>query len=294
MKTSLISTVLAACVIGLNLPSAASAEVAVGESIEWVIADSERVVIGKVVKVETVAQHEVATVEVTKTIRGEHEPKVTFLLRRYHGIVAKGWLEDGEPILFCLVGNDKPKGRDELPKGYDWVLRQDGNHPSAVLLGKAKRQGPGPIDVFTRDFGVLTEPAAILKHVEVYAKSIPNNWKKKHTVLRAPSESAVYKKLWSGSAVLLMVPVDPQLETQGRQWCKSDSVETRVRGAKVLGNFKNDENVKILRPLLQDAGYYTGDGKRRFVVRAAAYDALRSFSVKVEMPILEEPLDQER
>jgi hypothetical protein len=202
-----------------------------------------------------------------------------------------GWLEVGEPILFCLAGLDKARGRDELPKGYDWVLREDGNRPSAVLLSKAKGQGPGVIDVFTRDFGVLTEPAAIVKHVETYAKSIPDGWKKKHTVLGAPTESAVFKKLWSGSAVLLTVPVDPQLETQGRQWCKSDSVETRVRGVKVLGHFNNDENVKILRRLLQDAGFYTGDGKRRFVVRAAAYEALRSFGVKLEMPVLEEPLD---
>jgi hypothetical protein len=294
MSNSSIFIALAAGTIGLVVPSAGRAEIAIGESIDWVIADSDHVIVGKVIKVENIAKHEVARVEVTKTLRGKHKPNVTFLLRTYHGIVAKGWLDDSELMLFCLISRGNAKGRDELPKGYDWVLRDDGNYPSAVPLGKAKRQGPGAIDVYTRDFGVLTEPAAILKHVEAYAKSIPDDWKKKHIVLGAPSESAVYKKLWSGSAVLLIVPVDPQLEIQGRAWCKSNLVETRARGARVLGNFKNETNVALLRSLLQDPGFSTGDGKRRYGVRAAAYDSLRELGVNVERPILEEPLDQER
>jgi hypothetical protein len=284
------------CLLGVAFPSAANAEIAFGESIEWVTADSDRIVVGKVAKVEIVAGHEVVTVDVTKTLRGKHEPTAKFVVRVYLGKRAKGWHEDGLPMVFFLYRYEEGKKRAEdpslpadapkLPVGFEWVLRD------AVLLGKTKRQWPGTINVFTRDFGLLTEPDAITRHIEAYVKTIPADWKKKNISLDAPSESAVYKKLWSRSAVFLTVPVDRQLEKDGRAWCKDDAVETRVRGAKVLGKFKSDENVKILRALLQDDGFYTGNGLRRYVVRGAAFESLRGLGVEVARPVLEEPLDR--
>ena len=278
-------TILLVAIVSLLSPSSAYAEINFGESIEWVTADSDRVIVGKVVKVETVAGHEVATVEVTKTLRGKHEPKATFVLRSYHGGVAKDWLDAGVPMLFFLRTREHTKDADKLPKGYDWVLRDDGNYPSVVALDKAGRG----MDVFTREFGMLTDKAAILKHIEAYAKSIPADWKKQSIQFHAPGDSAVFEKLWAGSAVVFTLPVDAQLEVQGRRWCKSDDVGIRARGAKVLGNFKNDENIKLLRSLLQDPGFYTGDGMRRYVARAAAYEVLRGFGIEVPRPVLEQP-----
>jgi hypothetical protein len=283
------ATLLFAGILTIAIVPAARAEINFGESIDWVIADSDRVVVGKLVKVENVAGHEVVTVDVSKTIRGKQEPKATFVLRSYHGAIAKDWLDAGVPMLFFLRSREHAKDADKLPKCYDWQLRDDGNYPSAVILAKQQGDGSRSLNVFTRDFGMLTDSAAILKYVEAYAKTIPADWKKKKMLLDVPGDTKVFEKLWGGSAVFLSVPVDAQLETLARRWCKSKDIDDRVRGAKILGNFKNDENIKLLKSLLQDPEFHTGDGMRRYAVRAAAFESLRGFGVDVPRPVLEQP-----
>jgi hypothetical protein len=271
-------------IVMVSLAAPARAEIAFGESIEWITADADRVITGKVVKVEMAGKNEVATVEVRKTLRGKHEPKATFALRSFYGAPAKGWFDAGVPALFSLRARQQSKDDEELPKGYAWELRDDGNHPSVVALAK----GPRSINVFTRDFGMLTEPATILKHVEAYGKSMPADWKKRYVVLDAPGDSAAYKKLWSRSSVFLTLPVDAQLETQGRRWCKSADPDRRVLGVQALARFKNGDNIKLLKSLLQDSGFSTGDGMRRYNVRRVASEALQGFGVDVARPVLEE------
>lgn len=283
MRTSLLIAAL------LFVPSFAKAEIIVGNSIEWLVADSDRVIMGKIVKVEAAGQHQAVTVDVSKTLRGKHEDKVILLVMNNGGQAAQGWHKAAVPMLFCL--QDTKDG---------WMLRRaDGNH-AAVFLGKAEPHAT--IEVFTRDFKHLTEPEAIVKYMEAYAKSIPADWKKKHTVIHVPHRSPVYTKLWAGSSVLLTVPVDPQMEQQARAWCKSKNTEERAQGAYLLRLYKNDENIKILRGLLNDPGEYrvtssqvVGDKTirrevRAFPVRRNAYDALRELGVEVEPPIVELPI----
>jgi hypothetical protein len=265
----------------VSLAAPARAEIAFGESIEWVTADADRVIVGRVIKVEMRDKQEVAVVEVSQTIRGKHEPTVKVFRHGKLGAKSKEWLDAGAPVMFFLRSNASA-----------WILRDDHNFPSVIVLGKTKREAPRSMDVFTRDFGMLTEPDAILKHVEAYAKSIPADWKKQHIMLDAPGSSAVFRKLWGGSTVLLKVPVDPQLDTQGRRWCKSADPDQRVHGVQALAKFKNDENIKLLKSLLQDPAFSTGDGMRRYYVRRNAFEALRGFGVEVARPVLEE-LDKE-
>ncbi len=249
---------------------------------------------------------EVATVEVTKTLKGDDAPNVKFLLRNYREPEAQQWLDDGIQLLFCLVTMDRARAGDKaLPKGVDWVLRDDGIRHSAILLGKMNRGYTYTTKAFTRKFEVLTEPAAITKLVEDYIKSIPEGWKKQSHMVDVPSDTQVYKKLWSASAVFLTLPVDDHLESLGREWCKSKSAITRLEGTKILRYFNNDGNISVLKSLLDDPDstiqekYTTRDGKpelvlvyrkRVFEIRKAAYEALQDFGIKVSAPLIEEVL----
>jgi ribosomal protein S28E/S33 len=294
----------------LLLPAAARAEIAIGESIDWVIADSDHVCVGKIARVEKVAgkdgkDYEVATVEVSRTLKGKARARVTVVLRNYNGPVAAEWKAASSPMLFCLVAPQRARER-RLPGKAEWVLRDDGNDHCAVLLGKGKGRATCTIRVLTRDFEVLTEPAAILKRVERAVRSAAKAPNAKSHTLPVPSNTAVYRKLWSRSAVLLTVPIDEELQALGRRWCKSRSAYEREGGAKILGHYKNAENIKFLKALLNDPEHSTWEEavtvprqqelvlvmrKKWYYVRQAAYDALRRLGVKVERPVLEKVLE---
>src|SRR5688572_30395178 len=107
----------------LAIPSIAKAEIIVGESIEWMIADSDLIVMGKIIAVKQVGSHEAVTIEVDKTFRGKHEAKVTFLVRNSGGNAAQGWPKAGVPMLFGLVAREGLKDRDALPREPAWILR---------------------------------------------------------------------------------------------------------------------------------------------------------------------------
>jgi len=206
----------------LAMPSLGRAKPAHHESIEWATANSDRVIVGKVIKAETVDKHDIVTVEVHRTLRGAQEPndpqKTTFVLQGYCSGYAQGWLEDELPMIFFLVKIDGAKRANQLPKGYQWVLHENGNGNSAVALGKTNRVWPGTIDVFTRKFDYLTDPIDIVKFVGNYASSIPPGRVCESFRVSVPHGTPAYKKVFPpefpGNAFLLTLPVVAQLEAQ--------------------------------------------------------------------------------
>src|SRR5260370_36086045 len=109
MKTTVVMTRLLGCVASVLLPKSAEAESVVAESIELVLAASDLVVVGNVVKVDQLAgsdkkDYQVLTAVISKTMKGEHADRVTFLLHNYiNKDHAKQWMDEGIPLLFCLV-----------------------------------------------------------------------------------------------------------------------------------------------------------------------------------------------
>jgi hypothetical protein len=312
MKRVYPSVPVLAGVLVLALPAVAGAEIAIAESIDWVVADSDRVFAGKVVQVETVAgkdgkKYEVATVAVATTFKGEHSARAAFLLRYYNGPIARDWLADGIPMVFCLVKKARVARERGLPAGFAWVLRDDGNNHCAVLLGKSKRRWTFTVPVLTREFAVLTDPDAIRQRVAQAARAVKKGQVPRRHTLMVPADTEVYRKLWSRSAVMLTVPVDDHLEALGRHWCASRSYGERIEGARILGYFKNEKNIRLLKALLRDPDssietqHRTVAGRREMVlvyrkrvyrVRQLAYEALRAFGVEVERPVLEQVLER--
>src|SRR5262245_10659048 len=112
MKTFLPIATFVGSFCFLLLPARIHAAIVVAESMEWVLATSERVVVAKVVKVETVTDRDkkmcqLVTIAITKTLKGEHADRETMLLRPYiYDGFAKQWLDEGISIIFFLIKND--------------------------------------------------------------------------------------------------------------------------------------------------------------------------------------------
>jgi hypothetical protein len=206
----------------MALPSLCRAEPAHHESIEWATANSDRVVVGKVIKAETVDKHDIVTVEVHRTLRGKDEaipgagrPMITFVVQQYCSGPAQGWLEDQLPMMFFLVKINGAKRSDQLPNGIrksiQWVLHENGNGNSAVSLGKTNRDWPGTIDVFTRRFDHLTDPKVIMDYVSDFARSIPADRVHESISVNVPWGTPAYEKVFPpqfpGNAFRLRVPV---------------------------------------------------------------------------------------
>jgi hypothetical protein len=311
MKRSRLFLILAACTLIFALPSSANAIISTGESIEWVLATSDCVVAGTVVKCERITgqgqrKYELVTVAVSKAIKGAQTETVAFLSevqtlghppKEYH--YGQQWMDEGVPILFCLVKNDG-KRSPFAPEKVAWVLRD------AVLLGKSKHKwNTGCIPVLTRDFDVLTEKASILKYAEQTVKTTPRDYLPVSHTVTVPTDTAVFRTMWSRSCVRLILPVDEKLEKFGQGWCKSADPYERAQGAGILGHFKDEKNIALLKSLLLDPAKgettrYSSSSKNPgglvyrknvYFVRQAAFDALNEMGAMVERPVLEELLD---
>ena len=134
MKTLLLRTLTStAVVLGivtlLTHPTLAFAKPLLVESVEWVVVDSDLVIIGKITKVETLKwkenlSYDVVTVAVDKTLVGEPTPTVTFLVSPLPKWIprAKAWQGEAKAMLFFLVKNyikDKTSSRSK----YEYILR---------------------------------------------------------------------------------------------------------------------------------------------------------------------------
>ena len=271
------------------------AELMVGESLEWIVADSDLIVRGKIAKVEPFNDEqqtawEEATVQVNETIKGTTTEPLTFLVRCV-GITEKPsqWQREGVELLLFLV---KSKRYDSLDPDYgktDFALRLWGADCSFIPLNNNPQAG-----LFTMDFNVIKERDDILKAVRSAALYRPADRPTEHRV-EVPFESEVYQTLYSGSGVQLVVPADERLETRAQQWLKSEDPEARQQGAVALRLFKSPEHIDLLRPLLSDPAFLTttrGKVKTRvYYVREAAFKSLSAWDVDVEMPVIEVPVD---
>src|SRR5262245_52819323 len=150
-----IATCLGCACLSL-LPTNARAEIVIAESVEWLTASSERVLVGKVINVETVkgrddGECQAVTVAITKSLKGPHVEQETFLLpTHFDSGYAPQWKDEGIPIVFFLVRNDGRRVAVPADK-CAWVLRDGGTDVGAVLLGKSKNHWTGCIPTLTRD-----------------------------------------------------------------------------------------------------------------------------------------------
>jgi len=159
---------------------------------------------------------------------------------------------------------------------------------------------PDNLEVMTADVQLIRDPESVILLAREAVDRLPANVKRVHTFdLQVPRE-VVAGTSWeacyhTGGHLMLSVPVDEQLEKRAQDYVRSEDPHRRAEGARALAYFKSDENMALVRPLLDDPGItylqpaFEGmAGVRVYGARDSAYQTLRSWGIDVERPVVRE------
>ncbi len=274
-------------------------------TLEWLAADSRVVVRATIAAYDRQTDdsglvRDTIVLRVRETLKGPHKPFHTFVInnRCYQDDLPR-WKNSNCELLAFLIESKRIKsvGYEEEPEklaAYELVPHYISHgRPALIELAVPEKPRTGLGSAFTMDFKTLSSPREILGHARAAVAAVrPIDRLPSHTV-RSPSEGAIID--W-------VVPVDERLERRARKWTASSDLSLRTEGAKALGHFRSDENVAILKRLLDDASYSTEvreeGGRvipiaRVYEVRSAAYTSLGKLGIRVSKPVLRVPLPQE-
>jgi hypothetical protein len=255
------------------------------ESIESTVANSDLVFIATVVEFRRAEQddeqhddrdaHE-ATIAIEETVKQEpfrNEPyrRLSLRITRPASVLA-GWKERSSRLLVA----------------YDQCAPEQ-----TVAIELA----PDKLEVMTAEVKLLRDPEALIRAAREAVNRLAANIKRVHTFdLQVPRE-VVAGTSWetyyhTGGHLRLTVPVDRQLEKRVQDYVRSEDPQRRTEGARALVYFKSDENIALVKPLLNDPAITylrpaDGDqpGERVYGVRYAAYETLKSWGIDVKQPL---------
>ncbi len=258
------------------------------DSIEWVTADSDLVVRGKVTAVSTrrgpgdVVWYDL-TFGVAETVKGSPRRSVKFAVRYLSGPTPAAWKAKKQELLLFLVRSSRRVGDDKDYAKAPFALRP---HDGAALALDGVSAGPA----YSTSFAVLSKRDDILAAARAASTSTAT---KAHR-LDLPYDSPAFQSLYSGSSVWMYVPVDAQLERLALGWVAAKDLGTREEGVAALGHFRTPANIAIVEKLLADPEFavVTESGKkpvRHFLVRARAHQVLQAWGVVHKAPVLDEP-----
>jgi hypothetical protein len=305
-------------------------------SIEGLVAESVVVVRAQVTDVvrnpvKGREWREAVTLKVTETLKGPPEGSLKFVhYYSFDSNIFGAWKDAGREHLYFFASNDHdPKHA----KPNDFAARYPLTLTRVVRLGPIvpaeKNYGPPgqglwPLPLFTLDLKVIGEPEALLTATR--AAALEGRGREKAEMHRLDVPHVVMSKTGQvGDANALFLPVDQHLEDLARRiirspgdyitpadfrpaiddasrknnanWLRISRDLLRAEAVKALRHFKSDENIALLKPLLNDPATLKGtqfDGEkqiklgREYYIRKAAYETLRDWGVPVAEPVLRE------
>jgi hypothetical protein len=284
-----------ACMALLALSPRISREIAVGESVEWMVYDADRIVTGKVTEARRTEDNgdtwDEATLQVTGTLKGESKGTVAFLVRSMGAVESPvGWKRDGcELLLFLVEGKRYEK---DLPRygRHALALRKENGQTGAFRL-----DGKPSVPLFDAQFAAHLEMKRILDATRGGIKAMQAA---KPGTLRVPVpwDSPAHKALYGGSTVYLEVPLDKAMEERARKGVTSADPDVKAGGLRVIGRFKGAENIILVKALLSDPDCWiitdvVGKNRRKvYGLRREAVRILEEWGVEFQKPVLEEPI----
>lgn len=272
----------------LAAPTRSTAEINMADSIEWMTADSDLVVVAKVASVTPTmvgnAPWHAVTLALSDTLKGPTTTGTIDIM--VAGVTQPKWT--GERLVF-LVGAKRRAIRDHecqetgpctsryLAAAYAIRAGRWGDQDTLALDGSAK--------AFTIAHDVISKRAELIAKVKASVGSKATQ----AFQMDLPIDSPAGKALWGGSAVWLYVPIDAALEQHAIAWIASKDGSQRDQGVAVLAHFKSAANIARLEKLLVDpATHDITEGSnpmvRRFFVRKRAHDVLRAWGVPHATP----------
>ena len=283
LRLSVVLSVL----LTLGIASASNGEVVVIESVEWMTVDCDLIVRGRITEASAPAG---VTVSVDEVLKGKHDGKtITFRTP----VPEKEWNENRHEMLFFLR-----RGQPNITRGdWGWIdleaPRKAAVSASMTTLG-AKEQILAAVrkqverledsqSKTTKDSGPSSPRSSKTEaiYLDLFAYYPDEKTAKKAVTLA----SAFY----GGSAVILVVPVNPEFEKPALEMAKSEHGHVRTQAAKILGHYRTDASIKTLQGFLTDDYVVkTTDADNKIEVwhpvREAAYNSLIALGVKVEKP----------
>ena len=211
-----------------------------------------------------------------------------------------------EETLKCELFLDEPYRALNVALPYSESVLQDWEDRSSRLLialtsyhdeqNVVIELAPETLEVMTAEVKLLRDPEAVIRAARAAVKRLPANVKRVHTFDLTVPREVVAKTRWdasyqTGGYLRLSVPTDQHLEKRARDYVRSDDPQRRSEGAKALVYSKSDENIALIKPLLDDShfSFYSRDGsttgERSYPVRYAAYQTLKEWGIDVKKPV---------
>jgi hypothetical protein len=198
--------------------------------------------------------------------------------------------EQYERLGFSLRTSAKDlAGGEDRPRRLLLAMQDGAMEPAAILVLER-----GDLEVLAADFTLLRDPADVIRIARETARRMPAGVKRVHTVNLEVPRPAIAGTRWARySETFMSVPVDDHLEARARDLLRSDDGSRRIEGIRALRYYKSAENIARLRPLLDDpttaylrhAEENMGREVRVFLVREAAYEALKGWGVDAPLPV---------
>ena len=278
----------------LALPRRSTAEINMADSIEWMTADSDRVVVARVATLtETKGLGQVVWAKVTfaisETLKGPNAKQVDVMVRHLTGDPPAKWKADNRELLLFLVDAKRRAIRDgECREGASCTSAYT-RAPFALRGGRWGEGDALKLDGSAQAFTITHD--VIGKRAELIAKAKATAASKATQAfqLDLPLDSPAGRALYGGSVVFLYVPIDAALEQAAITWIASTDARTRAQGIEALAHFQSRANTERLEKLLLDPATHDlteGDRPtvRRFFVRKRAHDVLRAWGVPHTTP----------
>jgi hypothetical protein len=288
-------------VSGFACLSTAKAESWRGESLALMVADSDMVVRGVVTAIEADGKEPrtKVSVAVAETFKGTKQKQLDLILPRDVPELLEGSRDAKRDILLCAVKAGKDFHLAQAKADADripWTIRKTYGSRFCVFsldnLSKPKEKPRrAEARAFTLDFRILLSREAILEEAAAAARDIIVE-RKKRVHLDAPATSELHRAFWGGGAVALAVPLSRGTEKVAQRWAGSDDALDRANAVAVLRYFKSDDNIALLKKLLQDPAESSsirgGFLIKSYYLRRSAFDILRNWKVEVREPVFEE------
>jgi hypothetical protein len=303
-------------------------------SLEWLVADSDVVVRATVVDVSREPANGLdrvtVAVDVSESLKGRPAKRLKFVVYAAPAVKTFEELkETGRDSVLFLVRAARHPFKAEVRGDGDIAATELEPHEvspwqwaqSIVRLGPPAAKQRLTLPIFTVDLRLLTKPEEVLQAARA---AVVEGGKVER--VRSHEVHLFYDVMrvtgQSGDANILYVPIDGRLEAAARAWIKSPgdilrrlgiarpegvnhrwalTDPLRSEGVRALRHFKSDENIVILKGLLDDGafsrsevetGEQDGITEKVYYIRKAAFETLRGWGVEVNEPVLKERLPQ--
>ena len=186
-----------------------------------------------------------------------------------------------------FVEHTTDKYKDWMKRGSRLLILYDYERPNRPRIVEL---GPKAPMIYQSDFTLLSTGKEVLRAAKQAIARTPPGVRRTYTIkLSFPAEvyPEALRKFSVEYAVLGHIPVDRQLEKMAQTTIDSQDPTVRHNAAKILRYFPSQQNVALLKSLLNDPAQSDyNEVEKLYYIRNEANEALKRIGVEVQKPVL--------